>query len=88
MLSASEQGEAEILFEAIEEINIKIEQLNRVKATVENLEKSTIGKNTIYIAFIHDGVLEKIVLRHKREREFMEKFKFESDFSMLQEACQ
>jgi hypothetical protein len=88
MLCASEQGEAEILFDAIEEINLKIEQLNRVKATVENLEKSTIGKDTVYIAFIHDGVPEKIVLRHKREREFVEKFKFMADFSMLQEASQ
>ncbi len=88
MLSASEQGEAEILFEAVEEINQKIEQLNRVKATVENLEKTTIGKDTVYIAFIHDGVPEKIVLRCKREREFLEKFKFVTDFSMLQEAYQ
>jgi len=85
MVSASEQGEAEILFDAIEEINRKIEQLNKVRSTIENLEKSALGKDIIYIAFFHDGVPEKIVLRHKRDKEFSEKFKFIADFSMLKE---
>jgi len=85
MLSASEQGEAEILFDAIEEINRKIEQLNRVKSTIDNLEKSALGKDVLYIAYIHNGVPEKIVLRHKRDKEFAEKFKFIADFSMLKE---
>jgi archaellum component FlaC len=83
MLSASEQGEAEVLFDAIEEINRKIEQLNKVKSTIENLEKSTLGKDIIYIVYINNGVPEKIVLRHKRDKEFTEKFNFTADFSML-----
>jgi len=86
MVSASEQGEAEILFDAIEEIKRKIEQLAKVKSTIENLEKSAPGKDIIYIAYFHDGVPEKIVLRHKRDKEFAEKFKFIADFSMLKEA--
>jgi hypothetical protein len=86
LLSASEQGEAELLFEAIEEINTKVEQLGKVKTTIENLEKSTISKDTVYIVYVRDGVPEKIVLRHKREKEFAEKFKFMADFSMLKEA--
>lgn len=86
MLSASEQGEAELLFDAVEEINRKIEQLSRVKSTIENLEKSAIGKDTVYIVYVHNGVPEKMVLRHKREKEFAEKFEFMADFSMLQEA--
>jgi hypothetical protein len=85
LLSASEQGEAEILFDAIEEINRKIEQLNKVKSTIENLEKSTLGKDIIYIAYIHNGVPEKIVLRPKRDKEFTEKFQFTADFSTLKE---
>lgn len=85
MLSASEQGEAEVLFDAIEEMNRKIEQLSKVKSTIENLEKSTLGKDVIYIAYIHNGVPEKIVLRHKRDKKFAEKFKFMADFSMLKE---
>lgn len=85
LVSASEQGEAEILFDAIEEINRKIEQLNQVLGTVENLEKSALGKEMAYIAFFHNGVPEKIVLRHKRGTELAEKFEFAADFSMLQE---
>lgn len=85
MLSASEQGEAEILFDAIEEINGKIEQLNKVKSSIENLEKSTLGKDIIYITYVNNGVPEKIVLRHKRDKEFTEKFNFSADFSMLKE---
>jgi len=85
LLSASEQGEAEVLFDAIEEINRKIAQLTKVKSTIESLEKSALGKDIIYIAFVHNGVPEKIVLRHKRDKEFAEKFKFVADFSMLKE---
>jgi hypothetical protein len=85
MLSASEQGEAEILFDALEEINKIIEQLTKVKNTIENLERSSLGKDVIYIVYFRNGVPEKIVLRHKREREFMEKFKFTTDFSILKE---
>jgi len=85
MLSASEQGEAEILFDAIDEITRKIEQLGKVKGAVENLEKSALGKDIIYIVYVHNGTPEKIVLRHKRDKEFAEKFKFVADFSVLKE---
>jgi len=85
MLSASEQGEAEILFDAIDEINRKTEQLSKVRGTIENLEKSALGKDIIYIVYIHNDVPEKMVLRHKRDKEFAEKFKFIADFSMLKE---
>jgi len=85
MLSASEEGEAEILFDAIDEINRKTEQLNKVRGTIENLEKSALGKDIVYIVYLHNGVPEKIVMRHKRDKEFAEKFKFIADFSMLKE---
>jgi hypothetical protein len=85
MISASEQSEAEILFDAVEEINRIIERLNKVKDAVENLEKSTLGKDIVYIVFFHNGVPEKMVLRHKREKGFMEKFKFTTDFSLVKE---
>jgi len=85
MLSASEQGEAELLFDAVEEINRKIDQLTRAKTAIENLEKTALGKDIVYITYIRNGVPEKIVLRHKRDKEFAEKFKFIADFSMLKE---
>ncbi len=83
MLSASEQGEAEILFEAIEGINKKIQRLEKVKDSVAQLEKSGLGKDITYITYICDGVPEKIVLRHKEDREFAKKFQYIADFSVL-----
>jgi len=88
MLSASERGEAEVLFDAIEELDKKAEQLSKVRSTIENLEKSALGKDIIYIAYFRDGVPEKIVLRNKKDKEFAEKFKFVADFSMLKEVYQ
>ena len=83
MLSASEQGEAEILFDAIEEINTKTKRLEKVKDSIAQLEKSGLGKDIIYIAYICDGVPEKIVLRHKKDEEFEKKFQYIADFSFL-----
>jgi len=85
LLSASDQGEVEILFDAIEEINRKIEQLSRVNEAVEDLERLALGKEIIYVAYVHNGVPEKIVLRHKEGGESSEKFKFIADFSVLKE---
>lgn len=85
MLNASDQGEVEILFDAIEEINRKIEQLTKVKEAVEDLERLALGKEIIYVAYVHDGVPEKIVLHHKRGGEASEKFTYVADFSMLKE---
>jgi len=85
MLSASEQGEVEILFDAIEEINRKIEQLSGVNQAVEDLERLALGKEIIYVAYVHDGVPEKIVLRQQKGGEPSEKFKFIADFSVLKE---
>jgi hypothetical protein len=85
MLNASDQGEVEILFDAIEEIHRKIEQLTKVKEAIEDLERLALGKEIIYVAYIHDGVPEKIVLRHKKSGEASEKFRYEADFSMVRE---
>ncbi len=82
VLSASEQSEAEILFEAIEEINKKIAQLEKVKESIAQLEKSGLGKDITYITFIRDGVPEKFVLRHKKDHEFAKKFQYIADFSV------
>lgn len=86
MLSASEVGEAEILFEAVEEINRKIDKLEKVKASIEDVEKAGLGKDIQYIVFIRDGIPEKIVLRHKKDARFAEKFKYAMDFSVANEA--
>jgi hypothetical protein len=82
MLSTSEQGQAEIVFEAIEEINNKIDKLERAEGTFAELEKSGLGKDITFIAFIRDGVPEKLVLRHKKGEELAERFKFITEFSV------
>lgn len=80
-LSTSEQGEAEILFEAIEEIDKKIEQLEKAKTTIEELEKTGLGKNILYITYLRDGIPQKIVLHYKKGEEIAEKFQFAIKFS-------
>ncbi len=80
-LNSTEKGEAEILFEVIENLNRKIELLEKVKASLVELEKAGLGNDVIYITYIHDGVPEKIVLRRKKEREFVNQFKYDGDLS-------
>jgi hypothetical protein len=82
MLCTSEQGQAEIVFEAIEHINEKMDKLEKIKNTFTDLEKSGLGKDITYIVFIHDGVPEKLVLRHKKGEEIAERFKFITEFSV------
>ena len=82
MLCANEQGQAEIVFEAIEDINDKIDKLEKMKNTFGDLEKSGLGKDITYVAFIHDGIPEKLVLRHKKGEELAERFKFITEFSV------
>ena len=84
-LTTSEQGEAEILFNAIEEINQKIERLGMVRESVVQLEKSGFGTDLIYITYICDGIPERIVLRHRKNKDLDEKFKYIAQFSATQE---
>ncbi len=85
LLSASELSEAEILFEAMEKITGKIARLEKAKNSIVLLENSRLGKDMIYIVYICDGVPEKIVLRHKKDREFAKKFQYIADFSIVKE---
>jgi hypothetical protein len=82
MLCASEQGQAEIVFEAIEEINDRIDRLEKTKNSFNDLEKSGLGKDITYIAFIRNGVPEKLVLRHKKGEELAGRFKFITELSV------
>ena len=85
MISASEQGQAEIVFEAIEQINNKIDKLEHAESAFAELEKSGLGKDITFIVFIHDGIPEKLVLRHKKGEEIAERFKFITEFSVSTE---
>jgi len=81
MISKDKQGEAQILFEAIEEMNNKVARLVKIKDTVEDLKKLGLGEDIIYLTYVHDEVPEKIVLCRKGGEEISGKFEFIATFS-------
>jgi hypothetical protein len=85
MLSVDAQGEAEMLFEAIEEMNKKIMRLEKIREAIEELKKFGLGKDILYVAYVHDDVPEKLVLRRK-EGKSTEKFEFIAEFFASKEA--
>lgn len=84
-LSASEEGQAEILFQAIEEIAGKADRIEKAQKSIEELEKCGFGKDIIYVTYVCDGIPERIFLRHKKDEEFAEKFQFIADFSVVKD---
>ena len=82
MLCTEELGEAEILFEAVEELKNKVNRLEKVKNSIIDLERYGLGKELLYITYIHDGVPEKIVFKPRKEVA-AEKFEFMADFSVI-----
>jgi hypothetical protein len=83
MLSADILGEAEILFEAIEELKTKIGRLEKAKNSIVDLERYGLGKELLYITYLHDGVPERIVFKPKKGANTIEKFEFMADFSVI-----
>lgn len=82
LLCSTEQGEAEILFEAIEEINKKTQALDRFKSTLQQLERIGIGKNVNYIVFFKDDIPEKLVLQTRDRTQTIQDYKFEAEFTV------
>jgi predicted DNA-binding protein len=82
LLSSTEQGQAEILFEAIEKLGDKIQNMEKFKATVQQLERIGLGKNVNYIVYIEDDIPRKIVLRAKSGLPEEEAFKFTTELSV------
>lgn len=85
MLCADSFGEAEILFEAVEELRGKIDRLEKVRSSIGDLERYGLGKEVRYIAYIIDGVLERIVFKPREGSETAEKFRFTADFSITKQ---
>ena len=82
LLSSTEQGQAEVLFEAIEKIGDKIQEMEKFKTTVQQLERIGLGKNVNYIVYIEDEIPKKIVLRAKSGLPEDEVFKFAMELSV------
>lgn len=81
-LSADSLGEAEILFEAIEELKTKIDKLEKARNSTIDLERYGLGKELLYITYMHDGVPEKLVFKPKKNTN-AKKFEFIADFSTV-----
>jgi hypothetical protein len=82
LLCTTEQGQAEILFEAIEEIGSKIQGLEKFKSGTQQLERIGFGKNVNYITLIKDDVPCKIVIRSMSNVQGSEAFSFITDISV------
>jgi hypothetical protein len=82
MISSTEQGQAEVLFEAIEKISDKIQEMEKFKATVQQLERIGLGKNVKYIVYIEDDIPQKIVVHSKSGSPKEEAFKFVTELSV------
>lgn len=85
MLCSDDFGEAEVLFEAVEELRDKIDRLEKVKGSLEDLERHGLGKEVRYVTYIKDGVPERIVFKPREGSEVEEKFEFTADFSIVKQ---
>jgi hypothetical protein len=85
MISTEEHGEAQVLFDAIEEIKGRVNQLEKIKEDLEDLKRLGLGENIVYITYLHEGIPEKIVMQKVTGDEFGKKFEFVTTLSL---ACQ
>ena len=81
-ISFTEQGQTEILFLAIEKINVKIQEFEKFKATVQQLARLGLGTTVNYIVYIEEDVPRKIVLKQKANNKGDETFKFMAELSV------
>ncbi|KON29862.1 hypothetical protein AC482_05425 [miscellaneous Crenarchaeota group-15 archaeon DG-45] len=82
-LSSSVQGEAELMFEAIEVITARIGALEEAKESIEELRSVGIGEEAVYIVLLREGVPEKIVIK-PTGAEAAQKFIFSKGFTVVQ----
>lgn len=81
-ISFTEQGQTEILFEAIEKINKKIQDNEKFKGAVQQLARLGLGTTVNYIVYIEEDIPKKIVLKPKANAKGDESFKFTTELSV------
>jgi len=81
-ISFTEQGQTEILFEAIEKINTKIQENEKFRLAVQQLARLGLGTTVNYIVYIEDDIPRKIVLKPKANSKGVESFNFMAELSV------
>jgi len=81
-ISFTEQGQTEILFEAIEKISVKIQENEKFKLAVQQLARLGLGTSVNYIVYVEDDIPKKIVLKPKPNTKGDEAFKFMTELSV------
>ena len=76
MLSKENHGEAQILFDAIEELKSKGTRLEKLRDDIEDLKRLGLGGDILYISLMREGIPEKIVLHKKGADDGRGKFNF------------
>ena len=82
LLSSSIQGEAELMFEAIESISARIEGLEEAKTSIEELRNVGFGEEVKFMVFLKEGVPDKIAIKPVEEGA-TGKFTFSKGFSVV-----
>jgi hypothetical protein len=78
----SEQGQTEILFEAIEKIKAKMTEFEKFKATIQQLTRLGLGATINYIVYLEEDIPKKIVLKQKGNTGTDAAFKFDTLLSV------
>jgi hypothetical protein len=81
-ISFTEQGQTEMLFEAIEKISNKLQEYEKFKATVQQLTRLGLGQTVNYIVYLEEEIPKKIVLKQKAAVKGDEAFKFMTELSV------
>jgi hypothetical protein len=81
-ISFTEQGQTEMLFEAIEKIGVKLQEYEKFKATVQQLTRLGLGQTVNYIVYLDEEIPKKIVLKQKAVAKGDDSFKFMTELSV------
>ena len=81
-VSFTEEGQTQILFEAIDKITMKIQELEKFKVAVQQLSRLGLGANVSYLIYFEDDSPKKIVLKSKANVKGDEVFKFATELSV------
>jgi hypothetical protein len=81
-ISFTEQGQTEVLFEAIEKINSKIQETDKFKETVQQLARLGLGATVNYVVYIEEDIPKKIVIKPKASNKGEDMFKFITELTV------